>query len=74
MAHLRYFVFDDHSDWKIDFNGKIYGNFRSEQEAMSKAIEEAFSNSMSGHKAEILIRDKATGQFKLAWSYGRSRQ
>jgi preprotein translocase subunit SecF len=73
MAHLRYFVFDEQSNWKIDFNGKIYGNFRSEQEAVSKAIEEAFSKSMSGHKAEILIRDKATGQFKLAWSYGRSR-
>jgi hypothetical protein len=51
MAHLRYLVFDDHSVWKIDFNGQLYGDFRSEQEAVSKAIENAFSNSMSGHKA-----------------------
>jgi hypothetical protein len=72
MAHLRYFVLDDQNAWKIDLNGELYGNFRSEQEAVSKAIENAFSKSMSGHKAEILIRDKVTGQFKVAWSYGRS--
>jgi hypothetical protein len=71
MAHLRYFVFDDQSTWKIDLNGQLYGDFRSEQEAVSKAIENAFSNSMSGHKTDILVRDKATGHFKVAWSYGR---
>lgn len=71
MSHLRYFVFDDQGAWKIDLNGQLYGDFRSEQEAISKAIENAFSNSMGGHKAEILIRDKVTGDFKVAWSYGR---
>jgi hypothetical protein len=71
MAHLRYFVVDDQSVWKIDFNGQLYGDFQSEREAVSNAIEKAFSDSMSGHKADILIRDKVTGHFKVAWSYGR---
>jgi hypothetical protein len=73
MAHLRYFVSDELSQWNIDFNGQRYGAYRSEQEAVSKAIEKAFEASMSGHKAEILVRDKSTGQFKVAWSYGRSK-
>ena len=73
MAHLRYFVTDDHNQWNIDFDGRRYGAYRSEQEAVSKAIEKAFQDSMSGHKAEILVRDKITGQFKVAWSYGRSK-
>jgi hypothetical protein len=72
MSHLRYFVLDDQGSWKIGFNGQLYGDFRSEQEALSKAIESAFSDSMSGHKADILIRDKGTDHFKVAWSYGRS--
>ena len=71
MAHLQYFVFDDHGAWKVDFDGQLYGDFQSEQEAISKATESAFSNSMSGHKAEILLRDKVTGHFRVAWSYGR---
>ena len=71
MAHLQYFVFDDRDTWKINFNGQVYGDFRSEQEAISKAIENAFANSMSGHKTDILVRDKINGQYKIAWSYGR---
>lgn len=72
MAHLKYFVFEEQNDWKIGFNGQVLGDFLSEQAAMSKAIERAFSNSMRGHKADILVRDKATGAFKVAWSYGRN--
>jgi len=72
MAHLRYFVFGDQTDWKIDFNGQVYGEYRSEQEAISKAIEDAFTKSMSGHQAEILVRDEKTGKFKVAWRYGRN--
>ena len=71
MAHLRYFVFSEQDNWKINFDGQIYGDFGSEQEAVSKAVESAFAKSMGGHKVEILVRDKATGGFKVAWSYGR---
>jgi hypothetical protein len=71
MAHLRYFVFEEQSNWKIGLDGQVLGGFLSEQAAMSTAIERAFSNSMHGHKAEILVRDKNTGAFKVAWSYGR---
>lgn len=71
MDHLRYFIFNEQSDWKIEFDGQVFGDFRSEQEAMSKAIENAFLHSMKGYKVDILIQDKMTGQFKLAWSYGR---
>ena len=71
MAHLRYFVFEDHSHWKVGIDGQVLGDYRSEQAAMSSAIERAFSHSMRGHKAEILVRDKDSGAFKVAWSYGR---
>jgi hypothetical protein len=71
MAHLQYFIFEDHHHWKIGCDGQIFGDFASEQAAMSRAIERAFSNSMRGHKAEILVRDQKTGAFKVAWSYGR---
>ena len=72
LAHLRYFVFEDQSDWKIGLDNQVIGNFLSEQAALSTAIERAFSNSMRGHKAEILVRDKDTGAFKVAWRYGRN--
>jgi len=71
MANTRYFIFEDHNHWRIDFGGRTYGDFKNEQQALSKAIEQAFADSMRGHKAEILVRDERTGQFKVAWTYGR---
>jgi len=70
MAHLQYLVLYDQGQWKISHDDRFYGSYETEQQAVSRAMEEAFSNSMNGHKAEVLSKD-LMGEFMVECSYGR---
>ena len=70
MAHLQYLIVGDQGQWKISHNGQVFGNFQTEEQAISCAVEAAFSSSMNGHKAEVLTRDKL-GELKVVCLYGR---
>ena len=73
VAHLKYLVLNDRGRWNINCQGQTLGTYQSEQQAISKAIEAAFSNSMRGHKVEVLTQG-LLGELKVVCTYGRDRQ
>jgi hypothetical protein len=70
MAHLKYLIVYAQGQWKINHNGQLYGSYQTEKQAVSSAIEAAFSDSMRGHKVEVLTQDRL-GELKAVCSYGR---
>ena len=70
MAHLKYLVVFDLGRWKINHDGRLFGAYDTEQEAVSSAMELAFSHSMKGHKVEVLTRDRLGG-LRAICTYGR---
>jgi hypothetical protein len=73
MAHLKYLIVSDQGQWKINHDGQVFGNYQSEQQAISRAMEAAFSSAMSGHKAEVVTQGRL-GELKVVCVYGRDGQ
>ena len=73
MAHLKYLIVSDRGQWSIHCGGQVLGSYQTEKQAVSHAIEVAFSNSMRGHKVEVLTQG-LLGELKVVCAYGRDRQ
>ena len=68
MAAEQYFILRDNNEWKISFNGKHYGPYEMQQEAIEAAIEATYAMGDIGIDAEVLVQDP-NQQLRSAWSY-----
>lgn len=69
MARAQYFVVIHEGQWKIKHEGKHYGPYGTQAEAIRKAVDAAHEAGKSGHDAQVLVQGKDT-KFRTEWTYG----
>ena len=69
MAQAQYVVVNTCGQWMIAHEGKHYGPYETQEQALRGAIKAAQSSGKRGHEAEVLLQalDNTTG---LEWTYG----
>lgn len=70
MAAEQYFILNDNNEWKISFNGKQYGPYETQQEAIEAAIDAAYAMGDIGIDSEVLVQDPDQ-PLRTAWSFGQ---
>lgn len=70
MARAQYFVVLHDGRWKISFEGKHYGPYGSQREAIRAAVDAAHTAGARGHESQVLIQGQ-NNQFRAEWTYGR---
>jgi len=65
-----YLVVHQDDVWFIKFDGKEYGPYKTEQEAMLFAIDAAHELGEHGEEAQVLLIDE-NGNAQAAWTHGR---
>lgn len=66
MPRAQYFVVFHEKQWKIRYEGKHYGPFKTQKEAIQQAIMAA---KKSGLKAQVLVQGE-DNRFRTEWTYG----
>lgn len=69
MARLQYFVVNHQNQWKISFNGKHYGPYKTQGAAIMEAVDTAHKAGQKGYDAQVLVQG-ANNQFRAEWTYG----
>lgn len=69
MARTQYVVVLHNDQWKISLNGKHYGPYGTQAEAIRKAVDAAHSTGKKGGDAQVLIQGK-DNLFRTEWTYG----
>jgi hypothetical protein len=70
MAAEQYFILQDNNEWKISFNGRQYGPYDTQQDAIEAAIDAAYAMGDIGIDTEVLVQD-GDRKHTTAWSYGQ---
>lgn len=69
MARAQYFVVLHQGQWKISFEGKHYGPYDTQRDAIRDAVDTAKKSGDSGHDAQVLVQGE-NNQFRTEWTYG----
>jgi hypothetical protein len=69
MARVRYYVVLHQSQWKIEHEGKHYGPYQTQKQAIRAAVDTAHKAGQQGHDAQVLVQG-ANNQFRTEWTYG----
>jgi hypothetical protein len=69
MAAEQYFVILHNNEWKISFNGKNYGPYATQSDAIEAAVNAAYAMGEIGIDAQVLVQD-ADQKTRTEWSYG----
>lgn len=69
MARLQYVVVHHQNEWKISFEGKHYGPYTSQREAIKSAVNAAHKAGMQGSNSQVLVQGE-NNQFRTEWTYG----
>jgi hypothetical protein len=69
MARARYFVVLHENQWKINFDGKHYGPYATQREAIRASVDAAHKAGQTGHDAQVLVQGQ-NNQFRTEWTYG----
>lgn len=69
MARAQYFVVLHESEWKVKFDGKHYGPYRTQADAIRAAVDAAHSIGRQGGDAQVLVQGQ-NNQFRTEWTYG----
>ncbi len=70
MALAQYMVVLRQGEWSIRFDGKQYGPYKTQEEAIRAAIAAAHGSGKKGAAAEVLIQGP-NNKFTTEWTYGR---
>ncbi len=70
MAAEQYFILLHNNEWKISFNGKHYGPYATQDEAIEAATDAAYAMGEIGIDAQVLVQD-ADQEMRTKWSYDR---
>lgn len=66
MARVQYFVVLHEGQWKIKFQGKHYGPYTTQKEAIRGAVDAAHK---AKGDAQVLVQGQ-DNQFRTEWTYG----
>lgn len=66
MARAQYFVVLHEGQWKISFNGKHYGPYNTQKQAIRSAVDAAYK---AEGDAQVLIQGE-DNKFRTEWTYG----
>lgn len=69
MARQQYFVVRHEGEWKIKYNGKHYGPYKTQKAAIDHAVDTAHAAGKKGHDAQVLVQGKDS-KFRTEWTYG----
>lgn len=69
MARARYYVVLHQGEWKISYNEKHYGPYRTQGGAIKVAVDTAQKAGKKGHDAQVLVQGE-NNQFRTEWTYG----
>ena len=69
MARTQYIVVFVGGEWKIRHEGKYYGPYDTQREAIRASVEAAQESGKNGHDAQVLIQGE-NNQFRTEWTYG----
>lgn len=68
MAREQYLITRHDDEWKIRFNGRLYGPYESRDAALEAAIEVAHAMGDIGIDAQVVVQD-ADANVRTAWTY-----
>ena len=69
MARLQYFVVRHQGEWKISFENKHYGPYKTQKDAIRTAVDTAHKAGKNGNDAQVLVQGE-DGKFRTEWTYG----
>jgi hypothetical protein len=69
MARAHYFVVLHQGEWKINLDGKHYGPYTTQRDAIRAAVDAAHKAGQQGHDAQVLVQGE-NNQFRTEWTYG----
>lgn len=69
MARAQYFVVLHNGEWKVSFDGKHYGPYRTQAGAIRAAVDAAQATGKKGQDAQVLVQGQ-NNQFRTEWTYG----
>jgi hypothetical protein len=69
MARAQYVVVLHENQWKIKFDGKHYGPYGTQRDAIRAAVDAAHTSGKGGHDAQVLVQGQ-NNQFRTEWTYG----
>lgn len=69
MARAQYFVVLHEGEWKIKFDGKHYGPYRTQADAIRGAVDAAHASGKDGFDAQVLVQGR-DNKFRTEWTYG----
>lgn len=69
MARTQYFVVLHQGEWKITLNGKHYGPYDTQKNAIRAAVDAAHKEGQNGRDAQVLIQG-TDNKFRTEWTYG----
>ncbi len=69
MERQVYYVVLHENEWKISYNGKHYGPYRTQANAIRQAVDAAHESGKKGYPAQVVIQDR-NNQFRTEWTYG----
>lgn len=70
MAHHKYYVVIHNGEWKVSYEGKHYGPYKTQREAYLDAAKTAKGWGDAGHQAQVFIQGR-DNQFRAEWTYGK---
>ena len=65
----QYFVVLHNGEWRITFEGKHYGPYDTQADAIEQARIAAKKSHDNGRKAQVLVQGK-DNKFRTEWTYG----
>jgi len=69
MARHQYFVVLHNDEWKISYQGKHYGPYRTQGDAITAARRAAHATAQKGLNAQVLVQGE-NNKFRTEWTYG----
>lgn len=70
MSRAQYVVVLHQGEWKISLEGKHYGPYRTQGDAVRAAVDAAHKSGRDGLDAQVLIQNEQN-KFRTEWTYGR---
>jgi hypothetical protein len=69
MTRLQHFVVLHQGESKVKFDGKHYGPYRTQADAIRDAVDAAHKAGKQGHDSQVLAQGM-NHQFRTEWAYG----
>jgi hypothetical protein len=69
MARAQYFVVLHQGEWKISHEGKHYGPYNTQRDAIKASVDAAHQAGANGHDAQVLVQGE-NNKFRTEWTYG----